>query len=101
MAAPEPVLTLYQAEWCPFSAAVRQRLTELGVPWLAAPVAAYPEDRDELRAVTGGDSIPAAVLADGTVLVGDTRELLAELDRRFDEPASAEDHRQQAAAHRM
>jgi len=25
------ILTLYQAEWCPFSSAVREALTELGI----------------------------------------------------------------------
>jgi glutaredoxin len=32
------VLTLYQAEWCPYSSAVRQRLTELGIDFVAKQV---------------------------------------------------------------
>ncbi len=96
---PDPVLTLYQAEWCPYSSRVRERLTELGVPWLAVPVPADPPDRHELVEATGMDFIPAAVFPDGTVLAGDTDELLDELDRRFPEPEGAEGHRRQAAAH--
>ncbi len=96
---PEPVLTLYQAEWCPYSSRVRQRLTELGLPWLAVPVPADPAERRELVAATGTDVIPAVVLDDGAVLAGDTGEILAELGRRFPEPAGAAAHRRQAAAH--
>ncbi len=95
---PDPVLTLYQAEWCPYSSRVRQRLTELGLTWLAVSVPADPADRHELVAATGSDFIPAAVLPDGTVLA-DSDEIVAELDRRFAEPEGAADHRRQAAAH--
>ena len=47
------VLTLYQAEWCPYSARVRMRLTELGLPFVAKQVEPRQEDRDELRAIYG------------------------------------------------
>ena len=40
------MLTLYQAEWCPYSSAVRQRLTELGIDFVAKQVAPKPEQRD-------------------------------------------------------
>src|SRR5207253_2334746 len=39
-------MELYQAEWCPHSHKVRQRLTELGLDFVARQVAAEPEDRD-------------------------------------------------------
>lgn len=92
-------ITVYQAEWCPFSAIVRERLTELGVPWLAVPVPARPDERTEMREATGSDVIPVVVLEDGTVLDGDAREIVAGLDERFDEPETAEDHRRAAAMH--
>lgn len=98
MPVPDPVLTLYQAEWCPYSSKVRERLTELGLTWLAVPVPADPADRHELVAATGSDFIPAAVLADGTVLA-DSDAIVAELDRRFPEPEGAAGHRRQAEAH--
>ena len=53
------VVELYQAEWCPFSSAVRQRLTELGVDFIARQVAPFPEDRD------GDHEIPLLVTEDG------------------------------------
>ena len=42
------MITLYQAEWCPYSAAARQRLTELGVDFVARQVAPRKEDRTEV-----------------------------------------------------
>jgi glutathione S-transferase len=79
---------------------VRQKLTELGVPWVAMPVAAYREDRDELEAATGTREIPVVVLGDGTVLGGDTRDILEALDARFETPAEGARHLDQARAHR-
>jgi glutathione S-transferase len=72
------VLTLYQAEWCPFSSAVRERLTELGLPFVAQPVEPQPEERAELRRVAGTDEIPVLVTEDGEVVAG-TRAILRRL----------------------
>jgi glutathione S-transferase len=52
------VLTLYQAEWCPYSSAVRQRLTELGIDFVAKQVAPRQEDREgehEIPLLKNGD----------------------------------------------
>jgi glutaredoxin len=92
-------MTVYQAEWCPFSQRLRQRLTELGLEWCAPPVEAQPPDRDAMREATGTDIIPAVVLEDGTVLGGDTEDIIAELDERFAEPPTAEAHKLAAAMH--
>jgi glutathione S-transferase len=51
------VITLYQAEWCPHSSAVRQRLTELGIDFIAKQVAPKQEQRDgehEIPMLTNG-----------------------------------------------
>jgi glutaredoxin len=92
-------MTVYQAEWCPFSRRLRQRLTELGVEWLAVPVEAEPPDRDAMREATGTDIIPVVVLEDGTVVGGDTEHIIAELDARVPEPPTAEGHKHAAAVH--
>jgi glutathione S-transferase len=52
------VITLYQAEWCPYSSAVRQRLTELDIDFVAKQVAPKQEQRDgehEIPMLTNGD----------------------------------------------
>jgi hypothetical protein len=64
------VLTLYQAEWCPFSSAVREILTELGLDFVARQVEPWPEQRAGLRAVSGSDRIPALETEDGRFFSG-------------------------------
>ena len=86
---------LYQTEWCPASQRVRQRLTELGVPYVAVPVPVERGERWALVAATGSDSIPAYVAVDGEVLVGDDA-ILDYLDGHFAEPLGATAHRVKA-----
>jgi glutathione S-transferase len=87
---------LYQAEWCPHSRRVRQRLTELGVPVVAHPVPADRADREEMRRKTGTDEIPALLIEDGTAISGDADEIIAHLDARYSERADAAEHRERA-----
>ena len=84
-------LTLYQAEWCPFSSAVREVLTELGIDYTLRQVEPWPEQRDRLRELSGSDRIPILQTGDGRFLRG-TREIFGYL--REQEPW------QFAAAHR-
>jgi glutathione S-transferase len=93
------MIQLYQAEWCPFSKIVRQRLTELGVDYVIRQVAPFPPDRDDLREKTGIDTIPVLVLDDGTVIGGDTREILEAVEERFPAWEHEEGHREQEARH--
>ena len=94
----EPKIELYQAEWCPYSSLVRQKLTELQLRWTALPVPAAAEDRTEMLDATGTDTIPVAVI-DGEVLAGDAREIVAALEGRFEAGPQAEEHRQRAVDH--
>jgi glutaredoxin len=89
------MLELYQAEWCPHSRKVRQRLTELGVDFVARQVAAEPEDRDAMREATGKEEIPVLVLEDGKCLEGE-EEILPYLEDRFEERHDAHAHREKA-----
>jgi predicted GNAT family acetyltransferase/glutaredoxin len=94
----EPLVTLYQAEWCPFSSAVREILTELGIDAVVRQVEPSPEQRDRLREVAGSDQIPTLVAEDGQVFRG-TREIFAYLRTR-DPGRFAAEHRHKYAAHR-
>jgi uncharacterized protein len=91
------MLTLYQAEWCPFSSAVREVLTELGIDFVAKQVEAWPEDRAAMRAEIGTDQIPTLVTEDGTVYVG-TRRIFEYLDT-FESPPGAVEHRRRFDEH--
>jgi predicted GNAT family acetyltransferase/glutaredoxin len=92
-----PALTLYQTEWCPFSTAVREVLTELGIDVVLRQVEPWPEQREELRALAGTDRIPVLQAEDGQLYRG-TREIFALLRDR--EPWRFETgHRRRFAAH--
>ena len=95
---PNTALTLYQAEWCPFSSAVREVLTELGVDFVARQVEPWPEERLELRSLAGTDQIPVLQTEDGRLYRG-TREIFAHLRER-DPWQFAAAHRRLFAAHR-
>jgi glutathione S-transferase len=85
-------LALYQAEWCPYSSAVRERLTELGVDFIARQVAPRQEDRECQH------EIPLLVTEDGARYEGTDAvfEYLASLSGSGDERG----HRAQWRAHR-
>jgi glutaredoxin len=89
------MIELYQAEWCPHSHRVRQRLTELGLDFVAHQVPVDVAERTALERATGRRSIPTLVLDDGSIVGGDD-EILATLDRRFAEPPDAVRHREKA-----
>jgi glutathione S-transferase len=88
-------MELYQAEWCPHSHRVRQRLTELGLDVVLRQVPAEPDERAALEAATGQREIPALVTEDGEVLCSDDT-ILAYLNQRPSERADAERHRAKA-----
>jgi len=45
------MLILYQAEWCPYSSAVRERLTELGIDFVARQVEPREADRTAVHEI--------------------------------------------------
>ncbi len=85
------MIELYQAEWCPSSHAVRQRLTELGVDFVARQVPVDRAAREALRQRTGTSMIPVLVAPDAEPLRGE-QAILAYLDERFPEPPDAGRH---------
>jgi len=92
------MLTLHQAEWCPFSSAVREVLTELGIDFVAVQVEPWPEQRTSLRERSGSDQIPALETEDGHFVHG-TRAIFGYLQER--EPwEHADAHRRRFLDHR-
>src|ERR1700757_3678707 len=94
----EPALVLYQAEWCPFSSAVREVLTELGLDFVARQVEPWPDERETLREGAGTDQMPVLQAEDGSLHRG-TREIFAHLRER-DPGRFAASHRRRFAEHR-
>jgi glutathione S-transferase len=89
------MLELWQAEWCPASRRVRQRLTELGIDCLIHQVPVEKEQRDALHGATGADTIPALIFDNGEIAIGEDT-ILRLLDGGAANPAQAEAHRQKA-----
>jgi predicted GNAT family acetyltransferase/glutaredoxin len=94
----DSLVTLYQAEWCPFSSAAREVLTELGIDAVIRQVEPWPQQRERLRELAGTDQIPVLQTEDGQLLRG-TREIFTHLRER--EPwRLAAAHRRRFADHR-
>ena len=93
------MIQVFQAEWCPFSALVRERLNELDLPFACLPVPVAHDERAVMHQRTGTMTIPAVILDDGTVLAGDAAEIVAQLSERFPEPPTAQAHRMALAQH--
>jgi glutathione S-transferase len=91
------MLTLFQAEWCPYSSAVRERLTELGINFVVRQVEPWPEQRSELEGLAGDSSIPALQTEEGEVISGD--EAIFEYLARFPAGARAAEHRRRYREH--
>ena len=92
---PSESIELWQTEWCPASHRVRQRLTELGIAYLARQVPVAREDRIELEHSTGARSIPVLVI--GRESIDGEEAILAYLDTQYKETDSARAHREKAA----
>lgn len=92
------MLVLYQSEWCPFSSAVREVLTELGLDFVARQVEPWPEQRERLRELASTDLIPVLETENGARYAG-TRAIFAHLRER-EGWAFAAGHRRRFAEHR-
>lgn len=57
----EPLMKLYQTEWCPYCRRVRMKLTELGITYVAVNVPRNKSSRTDLLAVSGQLGIPTLV----------------------------------------
>jgi glutaredoxin len=89
------MLTLYQAEWCPYTHPIRQLMTELGLTYTTVNVPANREARTELRAVSGQEGIP--VLVDGDKVLTDSDQILEHLRSTYPAPEDARKHAAQGA----
>jgi glutathione S-transferase len=87
-------MELYQAEWCPHSHKVRQRLTELGLDFTARQVPADPGERQDMRSRVGTNEIPVLVPDDGEPVCGE--DAILEYLGRFRDRDDAERHREKA-----
>jgi glutaredoxin 3 len=80
-------IVLYQAEWCPYCARVRRKLTDLLLDYKNVNVPRSHAERDEVRKASGQTSIP--VLVDGDVVLDDDDDIIPYLEEKYGRQASA------------
>jgi glutaredoxin 3 len=80
-------IVLYQAEWCPYCARVRKKLTDLLLDYTNVNVPHSHTERGEVKEVSGQTSIP--VMVDGDVILDDDDTIIPYLDKTYGAGASA------------
>jgi glutathione S-transferase len=81
------VLRLYQLERCPWCAAVRQALANVGVEYEIVEVPREREGRDIVEEVSGQRIVP--VIEDGNTVVWDSRRIVRYLYAIYGGPERA------------
>ncbi|HUK77445.1 MAG TPA: glutathione S-transferase N-terminal domain-containing protein [Thermoleophilia bacterium] len=84
------MLTLYQAEWCPYCHRVRQVMTELELTYTCVNVPLARPDRAQVRELSGQEAVP--VLKDGRKVIVGSSEIVAHLRDTYPVPDDAEGH---------
>jgi mycoredoxin len=74
-------LTLYHVDWCPECEVVRERLSGLALPYEDVIVPDSRPMRTQVYEVSGQYYVP--VLKDGDLVLSETHEILAHLDRHY------------------
>ena len=75
------MLRLYQLERCPWCAAVRQALSNVGVEYEIVEVPRERSGRDVVEEVSGQRIVP--VIVDGQTVVWDSRRIVRYLYQRY------------------
>lgn len=81
------MLTLYQLEWCPSCHWVRQVMTELGLTYTAVNVPFRREERTQVTAASGQETVP--VLQDGDLVLADAAAIVEHLRATYPSPDDA------------
>ena len=79
------MMKLYQAEWCPYCARVRSRMTDLCLTYININVPRTRADRKELIEVSGQAAIPTLVTEEGKVIADDGDAIIAYLNEHYGE----------------
>lgn len=79
------MLNLYQAEWCPYCARVRSKMTDLGITYINVNVPRNKADRKELMEISGQTGIPTLVTEDGQVIADDDDAIIEYLEEHASE----------------
>lgn len=78
----EPLMTLYQAEWCPHCQRVVRKLAELGIPYNTVAVPWQKAMGEELSRISGQRGIPTLV-TERVIIPDDDEAIIAYLEGRY------------------
>lgn len=74
-------MVLYQAEWCPYCARVRAKMTDLLLDYKTVNVPRDHGSRGIVKEVSGQTGIP--VLVDGDVVLDDDDDIIPYLEKKY------------------
>ncbi len=78
---PKTDMVLYQAEWCPYCARVRAKMTDLLLGYTVVNVPPSHNEREEVKQVSNQTGIP--VLVDGDTVLTDDDEIIPYLEKKY------------------
>jgi len=81
MTQPEEMLEVYQFEGCPFCGKVRQKMTELGLDFIARQV--DPNDRTRVENVSGQTNVPVLVDPNQEVVMPESDDIVNYLEEHY------------------
>jgi glutaredoxin len=79
-------IVLYQTDWCPYCARVRDKLGELQLEYKIVNVPDSHEQRTVVREISGQTGVP--VLVDGKVVLDDDDVIIPYLDKTYGQKAA-------------
>lgn len=75
-------IVLYQAEWCPYCARVRSKMTDMLLDYKTVNVPTAHADRQLVKDVSGQTGIPVMVDGD-TTIADDDDAIIAYLEKKY------------------
>ena len=79
-------IVLYQAEWCPYCARVRAKLTDMLLDYKIVNVPRSHGERTIVKEVSGQTGIP--VMVDGDVTLDDDDDIIPYLEKTYGKQAA-------------
>ena len=81
MKQPDELLELYQFEGCPFCGKVRQKMTELGLDFIARQV--DPNNRTRVEEVSGQEDVPVLVDSNTNTTMPESDDIVKYLEEHY------------------
>jgi glutaredoxin 3 len=81
MTEPDQMLEVYQFEGCPFCSKVRQKMTDLGLDFIARSV--DPNDRSRVEEVSGQTGVPVLKDPNRDVVMPESDDIVEYLEEHY------------------